>query len=123
VSDVCDNCKEKKLPCGEMLPGSMSPEPGSMSPEEEGLEETLDPSPKVSEAEESFFRYPALPPCKGVEFEDPHQPWDAKQYWKGKMDQNSQWEGEVVPFDVIKRRYQLERTPRWGNTWTGSRGL
>ena len=96
----------------------MSLEPGSMSPEEEGLEETLDPSPKVSEAEESFFRYPALPPCKGVEFEDPHQPWDAKQYWKGKMDQNSQWEGEVVPFDVIKRRYDINwKEPLGGGTF------
>lgn len=78
-----------------------------MNPEEEGLEETLDPSPNVSEAEESFPRYFALPSSKGAEFEDPHQPWGASQYWKGKMDQNSQWEGLVVPSDVIKRRYEI----------------
>jgi hypothetical protein len=79
----------------------------TINPEEEGLEETLDPSPNVSEAEELRFPQLALPPSKGAEFEEPHQPWGASQYWKGKMDQTSQWEGLVVPSDVIKRRYDI----------------
>jgi hypothetical protein len=78
----------------------------TINPEEEGLEETLDPSPNVPESEELPFLHYALPPSKG-EFEEPHQPLGASQYWKGKMDQNSQWEGLVVPSDVIKRRYDI----------------
>ena len=50
----------------------------------------------------------ALAPPRDAEFLDPHQPWDASQFWEANMHRDIQWEGLVVPTAVIRHRYIID---------------